>query len=521
MPFELMLAVLLSAFVFCGFRLRFLLWLFQQDEYEASSFAKTVCLKARLLDKKLVLPLVIIGIGAVYFPWAALLSLALFVGFAWREIKVMQSAKKKLAVTNRAKRIYSVSIILTAGLFYLSWVIVPSFFIFTSAGIIFFLPLVLILANILLFPLEAYYRKGFIKSAKKKLSASSARIIGITGSYGKTSTKHILAHILSAGAPVLFTPGSVNTLMGVCRIINRDLRPEHKFFIVEMGAYYPGSIRRLCDLVHPDDGIITAVGSAHYARFKTVGNVAKAKFELAEAVEEKGGILVLNKAQIAPEFLSKAPSAVIVGEGEDYYCESAEQTAEGLSFTFVAEGQKSRLEVPLFGKHHIANIALAVVMALKLGVPMNTIAARLRSLPQIEHRLEVKRQTGNITIIDDAYNSNVDGFRSAIELLGNLRQDRTILMTPGMIEMGALHDELHSELGKKAAKVADIALIIVPERMQAFIKAFRDNAPKDAELIELPTRTEAFAWLDKNLIAGDTLLIENDLLDNYESQAYL
>ena len=170
MPFELMLAVLLSAFVFCGFRLRFLLWLFQQDEYEASSFAKTVCLKARLLDKKLVLPLVIIGIGAVYFPWAALLSLALFVGFAWREIKVMQSAKKKLAVTNRAKRIYSVSIILTAGLFYLSWVIVPSFFIFTSAGIIFFLPLVLILANILLFPLEAYYRKGFIKSAKKKLS---------------------------------------------------------------------------------------------------------------------------------------------------------------------------------------------------------------------------------------------------------------------------------------------------------------------------------------------------------------
>ncbi len=513
-----MISVLLSALIFCGFRLRFLMWFFQQEEYEASSFAKTVFHKGRLIDKKLVPLLVFAGVVAIYFPLFGLLCLPLFVGFAWRENQVMKAAKRKLAVTNRVKRIWTISIALTLVLFYVFFYLAKFDLIFTSAVIILFLPLVLVIGNILLFPLEAYYRLGFIRQAQAKLASCTAEIIGITGSYGKTSTKHILAHILSSGAPVLYTPGSVNTLMGVCRIINRDLRPEHKFFIVEMGAYYLGSIRKLCNLVHPKDGIITAIGTAHYARFKTVENVAKAKFELAEAVEENGGNLVLNQGQIEARFLAKAPLATVVGEGRDYYYENVEQTPEGLSFIFVAQGQKFGLEVPLFGLHHITNIVLAVTMALKLGVPMNTIAARLRSLPQIEHRLEVKRQNNGITIIDDAYNSNIDGFRSALGLLRTLKKGRNILMTPGMIEMGALHDKLHAELGKTAAGIADIVLLVTPERMQAFAKAFRDNAPADAELIEIGTRTEAFSWLDKNLISGDTLLIENDLLDSYEAK---
>ncbi len=516
-----MYTILLSTIIFCYFRLRFLVWFFQQDEYETRTFLKTIFYKLRLLDKKLVLGIILVGFIGIYQSYLSLILLILFVYFILKERKVLKGAKRKLAVTNRVKRLLSVSIIITSLLLYILSLKFASEFIFFVSLIIFLLPLILLISNILLFPLEAYYRRGFIKEAKGKLKETKARIIGITGSYGKTSTKHILAHILSSGVPVLFTPGSVNTLMGVCKIINRDLRGDHKFFIVEMGAYYKGSIRKLCDLVHPRDGIITAIGFAHYSRFKTVENVAEAKFELAEAVEASKGILVLNKGQISKEFLKKAPDAIIVGEGEAYYYEDLEQTGDGLSFTFVGNGQKSRLEVPLFGKHHVSNIVLATVMALKIGVPMNTIAARLRSLPQIEHRLEVKKQAGDITIIDDAYNSNIEGFSSALELLGTIGKGRKILMTPGMIEMGSLHDKLHEELGKKAAQVVDIALIIVPDRMQAFIKSFRANNFSGSKIIEMSSRAEAFSWLEKNLSSGDTLLIENDLLDNYESKVSL
>src|SRR5206468_4274303 len=129
--------------------------------------------------------------------------------------------------------------------------------------------------------------------AHSKLQRLNPVVIGVTGSYGKTSVKHILGHVLETAGPTLITPGSVNTAMGIARVIRERLAPHHRYFVVEMGAYGIGSISRLCALTPPKIGIISAIGKAHYERFRSLEAVARAKFELAEAVRDNAGTIII------------------------------------------------------------------------------------------------------------------------------------------------------------------------------------------------------------------------------------
>lgn len=505
--------------VFAPFRLRFLLMFFQQEEYENKNFLKLVFKGARLVDKRLCLMLLLLWAVAFALPFVAFFVFVPFMFCAVREQKYMKRAKKKLVMTWRAKRIFLVSFVLAIGVIFglYKWAILTPVMI--AIITVQLLPFVLVLANIILIPVEAYGRRKFVRMASAKIAKSNATVIGVTGSYGKTSVKHFLAHILAANAEVLYTPGSVNTLLGVSRIINQNLNNSHKFFIVEMGAYYIGSIKKVCDLVKPRHGIITAVGDAHFERFKTKENVAKAKFELANAVGENGS-LIINKNQIEERFFRLLPrDAVKVGEQEKFFVSDVKQSEKGLQFVFHGGKEKMRIFTPIFGEHHAQNIALAIAMALELGMPKTTIVAALKNLPQVAHRLEVKN-SGGAVMIDDGYNSNPDGFASALELLNILGREvkgRKILITPGMIEMGELHDKLHYDLGRKAGEVANILIAVVPSRLRSFIKGFKEKAGKNAEVIEAEGFADAKVWMSKNLKIGDVVLIENDLPDSYES----
>jgi len=512
--------VLVFLAVFVLLRMRFLLMFFQQEEYENKNFLKLVFKGARLVDKRLCFWLLLLWVAALKFPFLAFFVFVPFAFYALREQKYMRHAKKKLVMTWRAKRIFFVSFVLTLGVIFglYKWAILTSVMI--AIITVQLLPFMLVLANVILIPVEAYGRRKFVRMASAKIAKSNATVIGVTGSYGKTSVKHFLAHILAANAEVLYTPGSVNTLLGVSRIINQNLNRSNKFFIVEMGAYYIGSIKKVCDLVRPKHGIITAVGDAHFERFKTKENVAKAKFELANAVG-KNGSLIINKNQIEERFFGLSPrGAVKVGEGEKYFVSDVKQSEKGLQFVFHNGKERMKIFTPIFGEHHAQNIALAITMALELGMPKTTIIAALKNLPQVAHRLEVKDNAG-VIIIDDGYNSNPDGFASALELLdilGRGRKGRKILITPGMIEMGKLHDKLHYDLGEKAGEVADILIAVVPSRLKSFIKGFRKTAGKNALVIELDGFADAKVWMNKNLKIGDVVLIENDLPDSYESR---
>jgi len=349
-------------------------------------------------------------------------------------------------------------------------------------------------------------------------------VVGVTGSFGKTSVKHILGHVLGTQAPTLVTPGSVNTELGITRIVRENLKARDRFFVCEMGAYGVGSIARLCRLAPPTVGIITAVGHAHYERFKSLETVAQAKFELAQSVVAAGGRLIVNESVLAFEtarafVVAHRDRVQVVGPGADADCRvlATEQTPQGIVVMVQWQGASYRLAAPLYGAHHGLNLAMVFAAAVVMGLAPEQVVLALPSTPQIKHRSEVRTHPRGAVIIDDAYNANPSGFAGGMALLDVLKKNgRRILITPGMVEMGAAHDEEHAKLGALAGRHVDVLVPVVPQRLHALIEAYRQHAPSGV-VVPQPTMRAALDWLDAETHAGDVVLIENDLPDLYES----
>ncbi len=529
---QFLLALMLLGFGF--FRVKVYLTFFQQEEYDAKRFLAWL-LKNRAVDLSATLLLLLVFglswlVGA-RSPWFFYLAaLAMSVGIA-RSRKILKSPKKPLVMTMRARRIFMVTLILFlffSALFYLAFDAVSLFLALQLA------PVYLLAANGLLGPFEYRVKRRLRAEAKSKIRELKPFVIGITGSYGKTSTKHILAHILSSAAPTLATPGSVNTDMGITRIIREQLEPRHRYFIVEMGAYGPGSIARLCRLAPPKLGIITAIGTAHYERFKSIETVFRAKFELADGVIQNGGQVIVNADDIPEGLMEKRGLAdnssflLCGGKGPasrpPVTVSGVKQTENGIELTVqFTDGSQLDLQAPVFGLHQACNIALAAIAAKGLGVPDELIRGAVFTLPQTRHRLEVTGKQGGPVIIDDAYNSNPVGFRSALDVLNILSggKKRRILITPGMVELGARHAEEHKQIGRIAGRSTDITLAVDSKRIPTFVEGFRETAPPDTLLLEFSTQKEAEAWLKTNSGPDDVILFENNLPDLYEAKIRL
>jgi UDP-N-acetylmuramoyl-tripeptide--D-alanyl-D-alanine ligase len=511
-------------------RLMSYLHIFQQEEYDGSRFLPWL-VRTRSIDRRLSIAIIVLGIAELaaqrYTFWITLLAAAAFIIFFLREDDPRRSAKKKLVLTARAKRILGGAVILAVvigcavGALHaplLSWLVA-----------IHLLPVLLVLSNLALTPVEAGIQRKFWQEAHDKLLKLEPTIIGITGSFGKTSVKHILGHVLDMNAPALVTPGSVNTPMGISRIVRERLETRHRFFVCEMGAYGPGSIARLCRLAPPDIAVITAVGYAHYERFKSLDVVARTKLELAEAVVAKGGKVVMAEQVLefepARSFQARhGAHLIVVGRGDkaDLRVLAIRQTAAGTETDVAWRGEPHTLSAPIYGEHHGMNLALAFATAVAMGIPIENIVLSLRTTPQIKHRLEVKREPNGAVIIDDAYNSNPVGFASGLAALDHLRgQDgRRILVTPGMVELGAAHDTEHAKIGTLAGAHVDVLLPVVPERIAPMISAYKAANPVGL-VIPCDNFAGAQTWLSANLRAGDTVLLENDLPDLYEARLAL
>ncbi len=391
-------------------------------------------------------------------------------------------------------------------------------------GLFQLLPFLIIGANKLLEPYEERVKTGFRTEAVDKFNRLAPKVIAITGSFGKTSTKHILAHILEAAAPTLATPGSVNTEMGITRVIREQLTADHQFFIVEMGAYGPGSIARLCLLTPPDVALITAVGAAHYERFKTIETVAKAKFEIAEAVFKKGGAAIINTDGIPEEQVSErtrtVPGSYLrVGTDGDLSIKEYKITADGIVLTVMDGADEHTVSAPLYGHHQAENILMAAATARALGLPWSAIKGALATVPQIRFRLEVSRNSDAPTLINDAYNSNPVGFAAALECLDILvkPQGRRILVTPGMVELGSLHTAEHQRLGGLAAKHADIVCVVTPDRIPSFLAGLEAGNDGTTTVMTFSCQEDAEKWVKANWRPEDAVLFENNLPDLYEA----
>ena len=525
------LLALFGFVVFAARRLLTYLHLFQQEEYDGGRFIAWL-IANRAWDRRLSLALAAIFVAQLVFRavpagvYAALVGAACL-GVAAFEGDPRKTAKKPLVMTTRAKRIYAIAVGLIAGVGVVAMLASDVALVWIVA--VQLMPLALIGANLLLAPFEARVQAGYWREARAALQRVDPIVIAVTGSYGKTSVKHILGHVLETAGPTLITPGSVNTAMGIARTLRERLGAHHRYFVVEMGAYGVGSIERLCGLTPPRIGIISAIGKAHYERFKSLDAVARAKFELAEAVSDNGGTVIVSSDVMEfagpRDFVERHHEMVVtVGGGDDaaLVIKALRQEPEGIVADISWRGAGYELRAPLFGLHQGTNIALAFAAACTLGMLPEDVVASLRSTPQIAHRLEVKRQGDGPVVIDDAYNSNPVGFASALALLDALRRPggRRILVTPGMAELGSEHEAEHARIGRLAARHVDVLVAVAPHRVASLATAFAEAAP-EREVVSCPSFADAQSWLDRNLAGPDVVLIENDLPDLLEQKLRL
>ncbi len=509
-------------------RLMTYLHIFQQEEYDNARF-KTWVLENQAFDRKITLALIVLLVADLFLHPGSmalhLAAIAIFIVGIIIENNPLSNAKKKLVLTFRAKRILGVAaailsfsmLLFSFGDMVLVWIVL------VQAA-----PFILILANVLLNPIQEKENQRFRADAVERLEELKPTIIGITGSYGKTSVKHILGHVLQSHAPTLVTPGSVNTEMGITRIIREHLGSHHKFFVVEMGAYGIGSIKRLCDLTPPHHSIITAIGPAHLERFKTLDGTAQAKFEIAEAAIEKHGKVVIHESVLEQDYAKKFVEShggnfITCGENGSLEIVEVHQHADGTNVSIVWDNAAYLLEAPLYGQHHGTNMALAFAMAMVLGLKAEDVVSAMKTTPQITHRLEVNKM-GNHTVIDDAFNSNPKGFAEALNVMDIIAKSsggRRILVTPGMVELGDAHDEEHAALGTLSAEKVDICLVVAPGRIPTFIRAYKDRMEYGQVIKTFGTFELAKRWLTQNVKRNDVVLLENDLPDLYEKKLVL
>lgn len=433
--------------------------------------------------------------------------------------------KKPLVMTNRAWRIYGTSMAISAIV-----ILVSAFISGFSLMVMSLVALglycvshgVLMLANIILTPVEKSINKKYYDEAESILrSMPDLKVIGITGSYGKTSTKHYLYRILSEKYDTCMTPGSYNTTLGVIRTVREYLKPYNEVFICEMGAKQPGDINEICQLVHPSIGIVTAVGEQHLESFKSIENVQRTKFELVDSLPDDG-LAVVNDdfpyvANRDVDNVQVERYAVNATDRASYCITGLSYNADGTSFTLLTPGgDRLDFHTRLVGECNVSNLAAAIIVALYLQVPVDKIRYAVEKIEQVEHRLQVKRTPAGITILDDAFNSNPHGSSMALDVLASMTTGKRIIITPGMIELGERQSELNFAFGEKIAKSADVAIVVGEYNREAIVSGIKKGGMDPAKVKTAATFNEAQAMLNAIVAKGDTVLYENDLPDTFK-----
>ncbi len=526
-----------SLLIFCGLgcflakRLLRFMQFFQQEEYNSKRFIDWLRSK-RAIDRRGTAICLSAALLACLLPLASVTFITIaatigFLVFAWTEEDPRGTGKISLKMTARAKRIYLVSLLVAisavAALLYLCCEAVPSITWLAVAVLIQATPLFLIFGKLILDPDEARRQNAFLKEARENLARVAPYTIGITGSFGKTSVKAILGSILEVTlGPTFWPPKSINTPMGITRELRERLKAGHKYAVMEMGAYQVGSIKRICDLTPPQAGIVTAVGIMHLERFGSPENVYKAKSELPQAVPQSG-TLVCNgdnsgSRRMASEYQKQ--TTLLYGLNPslghlDALIDCVEITTQGTSFVINWKGQKFATKTKMHGAPALSNILAAFTMAVALGADPGYVAAAVANLEPFDNRLEVKK-VGGFLQINDAYNSNPDGFRAALDVLRDLPAGKRILVSPGMIELGSEQAGENSKIGEYAAKICDLIIVVGLTNREAIVEGLRRGGFPEEKLKLVESRAAAFETLNQLRQPGDVTLIENDLPDLYE-----
>ncbi len=424
--------------------------------------------------------------------------------------------KKHLVVTARIKRLLLTIFVLISLMIFFGLKLNINYYIILSfiGYFMYYISLIAVKVNI---PIEKCVFLKFKRKAMNKLkNMPNLEVVGITGSYGKTSSKNILNEILNVKYNTIPTPKNLNTPYGLIMTINNNLDKFDEIFIAEMGAYKIGEIKELCDLVHPKYGILTRIGKAHMELFGSQENIQKGKFELIESLPSDG-VGILNSddpLQVNYNLKNKVKILWIgIDNDADYRATNIKIKNTGTSFDLLIKGDKTKysFETKLLGYANIYNILASIALGHYLKIDINKLQRAVKSVKPVEHRLEIKK-SNDIYYIDDAYNSNPVGASMALDVL-NMMPGKKMVVTPGMIELGSIQDEENMKFGEHIAEVADEVILIGREQTKAIYTGLKSKNYSDKHIYILEEVIDAFPLVNKLKEKETYVLLENDLPD--------
>ena len=513
----------------------FYLYLWQLKEYHIGRFLdhfRTEKGKRLIFNSLNLLKILLISgffIFPFYFPFILVALYTLEVAKALTDF--FQKRLKKPVLTKKTVFLILAALLLEILFIFANWFrLTPSFALWLLIFDIFTLA---IASGITLIfqPLVVLGRNQIIKKAKKKRDDfKNLLVIGITGSYGKTSTKEFLATILSEKFKVLKTAEHQNSEVGVSLCILNDLKPEHEIFIVEMGAYNRGGIKLLCDIVKPKIGVLTGINEQHMATFGSLENIIKAKYELIESLPRsesessllrglpENGLAIFNgdndycyelyKKTKKPKKVYSLQST-ISNLPVDLYTSSIAVNREFLSFKVIDKnGESAIFKANLLGEQNISNILASAVCAKELGMTLEEITKACQKIESWQGGVELKKGINGLNIIDATYSANPDGVISHIDYL-KIWPGKKVIIMPCLIELGKVSKRIHKEIGKKIGEVCDLSIITTREHFQEIGEGATEKGLKGENILFIENPKEIFEKIKNFCSHGDVVLLES------------
>lgn len=499
------------AITFCLMLLfKYILTIFQQDHYDVK---KLLHFSYKIYYHKLfILLLIMILLYFLFNPYHTIINLLICLFLVIKKPKYIIS----LHFTKRIIRLIITYLIFTS----IISLLLPLPFINGLMLINLLIPFLIIMANFINYPLEKAINNKYIKQAKTKLEDHKNLIkIAITGSYGKTTTKNIINFVLEKSYLTIASPKSYNTILGLCKTINYNLKSNTEILICEMGANHLKEIGEMSSFLNPHIACITEIGPQHLETFKTIDNIVKTKFEIIETMGfNKTVVLNGDNPLIKNKEIISLKNIYYVGQNKsnDIYVEDIIFKEDIMSFKIIDNDNILHISTHLLGIHNINNILIAygVIKALKkynIIISNNEFEERIKLLNSIPHRLEYKK-INNFHIYDDSYNANIVGFFNAIQVIKALNTKKVII-TPGIVDTGTESENINKSAANFILNNFDDIYLIKNKITLFYQEVFDNNKEKYYIFNSFKEAYNYFKIKYKN--EEVSLLIENDLPDNF------
>ncbi len=527
------LATLLSAF-HAWRRHRYYLHVLQLEGYkdnEYSAWLRRQPLSTILLRRYLVAAgvVILVWMKPVAPDWVVLAGLGVWcLVFASARRYRTDHAKKPLVYTARLKRLLGTDVLIAVML-----VVAGSVAALSESEVAWYLlgwlaadmlaPRTTGLSGLLMRPIETKIHEAFKQRARDRLAAQrDTTVIGITGSYGKTSVKFAIAEVLRQQYNVLETPGSYNTPMGICKVINDDLEDWHQFLVLEMGARYRGDIKELCEIARPDVAVLTSIGLAHLETMGSEEAILETKGELIAGMKHGGPLVANADDPKVMQLVGRASGPVTLVSTHrsdvDLLATDISYDTGGCHFQVIdLNGEEAEMSSMLLGRHNVTNVLLALGVGRFYGMSLRQMRHAVQRLKPVPHRLELRKE-GPVTIIDDAFNSNPVGARNAIEILSQFETGKRIVITPGMIELGERQDAENRAFGAHMNGRVDEAILVGQRQTRPIFEGLVGAGFEESRIRIVDSLFEAQRILKDMLRPGDVVLYENDLPDQYDER---